>query len=104
MKQAVIIHIPLHENPGGSASERESIEFLEDRLKETIESSQVGEFDGVEYGQGRCVMFTYGPDADQLYGLMEPMLRFARIARGGFAIKRYGEARDPASVEVRVSW
>jgi prolyl oligopeptidase PreP (S9A serine peptidase family) len=48
-------------------------------------------------------MFTYGRDADQLYGLMD-MLRFARIARGGFAIKRYGEARDPASVEVRVNW
>jgi len=44
----------------------------------------------------------YGPDADRLFGVVEPILKAAPLARGGFAIKRYGDAKDLNAVEARV--
>jgi hypothetical protein len=62
----------------------------------------VGEFDGEESGEGRCVLFMYGPDADRLFAVVEPILKAAPLPREGFAIKRYGDVKDHDAVEVRV--
>lgn len=37
----------------------------------------------------------YGPDADQLFAVVEPIPRATPLARGGFAIKRYVKPRMP---------
>jgi hypothetical protein len=102
MEQAVIAHLPLTEEPFGSEREREAIADLVDMLHRAIDDHGVGEFDGDEFGGGRCVLYMYGPDADRLFGVVEPILKAAPLARGGFAIKRYGDVKDLDAVEARV--
>ena len=104
MEQAVIVHLRLRDGRFGSPDERKAIEALEDQILRAIDEASVGEFDGDEFGGGECVLFMYGPDADRLYGVILPLLKAAPAATGGYAIKRYGEARDATSPEVRVAW
>ncbi|BAM89623.1 conserved hypothetical protein [Bradyrhizobium oligotrophicum S58] len=102
MEHAVIAHIPLREGSFGSERECAEIADLAARLQQAIDHQGVGEFDGDEFGGGRCVLYMYGPDADRLFGVIAPILKAAPSARGGFVVKRYGDAKDPEAVEVRV--
>ncbi|WP_108660841.1 hypothetical protein [Acuticoccus kandeliae] len=102
MDQAVIARIPLVEDPFGSDREREIISDLADSLATAINTYGVGEFDGEEFGGGTCVLFMYGPDADRLFGVVEPILKACPLARGGFAVKRYGEADDRNAIAVKI--
>ena len=104
MDHAVIAHLPLSNGDMGTEEERDVIFLLEDRLSAAIERAGAGEFDGNEFGAGECVLYMYGPDADRLYDTIVPHLQMAAAARGGYAIKRYGEATDPSAREVRVAW
>lgn len=103
MEQAVIVYLPLPDDPFGSESEREAIADLAVLLHNAIDEQGVGEFDGEEFGGGRCVLCMYGPDADRLFGVVEPILKATPLARGGFVIKRYGDAKDLGAVEARVN-
>ena len=102
-EQAVIVHIRLTDLPFGSERERQEINALGDELNRLIEKASVGEFDGDEYGGGECSLYMYGPDADALFAIVQPVLLSAPIAKGGFAIKRYGKAQDAKTKEVVVS-
>jgi hypothetical protein len=75
---------------------------VEDRLIEAIDGARVGEFDGNLMGPGEVELYAYGPDADKLFGVMEPILRSVALKEGSYALKRYGEAGDPDAREVRV--
>ena len=103
MEQAVIAHLRLTEDPFGSERECEAIADLAGLLHQAIDDHGVGEFDGEESDGGRCVLYMYGPDADRLFSVVEPILKAAPVARGGFAIKRYGDVKDHNAVEVRVN-
>lgn len=103
MEHAVIVHLPLLEDPFGSEREREIIADLSGELQHAIDRRNVGEFDGEEFGGGRCILYMYGPNADGLFAVVEPILRATSLAQGGFAIKRYGEAKDASAVEVKVN-
>ncbi|MGJ5180952.1 hypothetical protein ACQR16_28740 [Bradyrhizobium oligotrophicum] len=102
MEQAVIAYIPLREGSFGSKRECAEIADLTAKLQQAIDHHGVGEFDGDEFGGGRCVLFMYGPDADQLFGVIAPILKAFPLTRGSIVIKRYGEAKNPDAVEVRV--
>jgi hypothetical protein len=104
LEQAVIVYLRLRDDGFGSREEREVLQALEDQMQQAIEKASAGEFDGDEFGGGECVLFMYGPDADRLYAVIEPLLKNTPAAAGGYAIKRYGGARDPLSRKVRVSW
>ncbi len=104
MDHAVIAHLRLTDRGYGSDGEREAIFLLEDRLAAAIARARAGEFDGNEFGGGECTLYMYGPDADALYNAIVPVLQMNPLARGGYAVKRYGDARDPNSREVRVAW
>jgi hypothetical protein len=104
VEQAVIVHLRLSDGRFGSSEEGESLYALEDQLKRAIEDASAGEFDGDEFGEGECVLFMYGPDADRLFEAVEPLLKTTPAAAGGYAIKRYGEAGDPNASQVRVTW
>jgi hypothetical protein len=104
VEHAVIVHLPLDDARFGSSERREALHALEDELINAIELAEAGEFDGNEFGEGECVFYMYGPDADTLYMVIEVVLQEFPVARGGHAIKRYGPAEDPNSKEVRVTW
>jgi hypothetical protein len=103
MEHAVIVHLRLDDDRFGSDEKRESINKLQDELADSIEQVGGGEYDGDEFGEGECVLFMYGPDADILFETIEPILRRSPDAKGGFAIKRYGEASDRNAREVKVT-
>jgi hypothetical protein len=103
MEHAVIAHIPMIEDTLRSAREREAVIALAEQLERVIDEQQIGEFDGEEFGDSRCVLYMYGPDADLLFEAIEPVLKAASLARGAFVIKRYGEASDAHAVEKRIS-
>lgn len=102
MEHAVIVRLRLSDDAFGSDEDREAMDRLEEELIVAIEEADAGEFDGMETGQGEYVFFMYGPDADRLFKAVEPALRASPATRGGFAVKRYGEATDPTAKEVRV--
>jgi hypothetical protein len=102
MEHAVIIHLRLDDDGFGSDEKRESINELQDALADAIDEAAAGEYDGDEFGEGECVLFMYGPDADVLFDVIKPILKKSSHSKGGFAIKRYGEASDPNAKEVEV--
>ncbi|NJM34761.1 MAG: DUF695 domain-containing protein [Rhodomicrobium sp.] len=70
---------------------------LEDELIDTLEGKDVGELDGHEIAMdGRDgFLFFYGPDADKLYAVIEPVLRASQVTIGGNASLRYGSHTTP---------
>ena len=104
MDHAVIAHLLLSDRNFGTEAEREAIFALEDRLTYAIERARAGELDGNEFGGGECTLYMYGPDADRLYNAIVPVLQMNPLARGGYAIKRYGDVRDPSAREIKVAW
>jgi hypothetical protein len=104
VEQAVKVHLRLSDDAFGTPEDREAIFALEDQLEAAIEETAAGEFDGDEFGQGECVLFMYGPDADRLFTAILPVLKSSHLAKGGWATKRYGDVSDPDAREVRVQW
>ncbi|MER8652936.1 hypothetical protein [Mesorhizobium sp. M0586] len=104
MEQAVIVYLLLSGGQFGAPEERQSVQVLEDRLEQAVSNAHVGEFDGDEFGEGKCTLYLYRPDAEKLFLVIEPVLKSSAVAAGGYAIKRFGAAVDSNAKEVRVSW
>ncbi|WP_292207475.1 hypothetical protein, partial [Mesorhizobium sp.] len=73
-------------------------------LEQVVGNASVGEFDGDKFGEGKCILYMYGPDAERLFVVIEPVLKSSPAAVGGYAIKRFGKAADSSAREVRVTW
>jgi|SRR5688572_13333357 hypothetical protein len=67
---------------------------LEQNLSAAIGSSETGEYDGNEIGDGEVILYMYGPDADALLRAIEPILLGSALARGATVIRRYGPPED----------
>ena len=69
----------------------EPLHDLEDELRATLEGKGVGELDGHEIAMDGSdgFLFLYGPDADALYTVIEPVLRASKVTQGGNATLRY---------------
>jgi hypothetical protein len=104
VKQAVIVHLRLSDDRSGSFEEREGLFALQEQMAEAIKNAAAGEFDGDLWGEGECILYMYGPDADLLFAAIEPLLKSCPLASCGYAVKRYGESADPDAREVRVTW
>jgi hypothetical protein len=99
MEQAVLVY--LYPDVGDDWS----VDLVEDPLIEAIETHGVGELDGHDIAlddSGEVILYAYGPDADALFEVMEPILLAVPPAEGSYAVKRYGEAGDPEATEARV--
>jgi hypothetical protein len=99
--QAVITHLRLSNDDFGTTEEREAVFALEARIANAAE--RVGCFhDGNTFGGGEVELFTYGPDADVVFGVIQNSLRGFEVRPGSYAIKRYGDVEDPNAREERV--
>jgi hypothetical protein len=83
-EHAVIVHI------SNSTDQHIGLDMIEDPLIDAIETAGVGEFDGNEIGPDEALVFMYGPDADALWRVVEPVLRDANLGPGSYAVQRYG--------------
>ncbi len=95
-EQAVIVHLKLR-STWGDVDERGPIFALEDVLGEAIEQSGSGEYDGDEWGQGECVLFMYGPNAERLFETISMELLKFKANPGSWCVLRYG----PPGAEVK---
>ena len=93
-EQAVIVHLTVE------TGREIALDEIEDPLIEAIDRAQVGEFDGNEIGPDAATLYMYGPDADRLFAVVEPILRRASLPAGSQAVVRYG---GPGSEERRVA-
>ena len=84
MEHAVIVHISNSTDPSVG------LDMIEDPLIDAIEATGVGEFDGNEIGPDGALLFMYGPDADALWRVVEPVLRDGNLGSGSYAVLRYG--------------
>lgn len=100
-EHAVILHYALTDDEHGTVEEREAIFALEDRLVNLIESQQLGEHDGNEFGGGEATIYCYGPDAGRLFAGIESAAR-AFPARPACAYLRYGPVSDAKAREERI--
>jgi len=103
-EQGVIVHLRLSDDGFGTDDDRVAILELEDAMEAAVSAESAGLLDGDEFGQGECVLFLYGRDADRLFSVIKPLLESSTIASGGFAIKQYGEPGDLEAETVRVTW
>jgi hypothetical protein len=101
-EQAVIVHLVLSGEGFGTPADRDRVYELEDDLIAAVEAAGVGEYDGNEFGEGEAALYAYGPDADALFAVMEPVITAFGPGAGSFAIKRYGDAGNPAAEESQV--
>ncbi|WRZ87996.1 hypothetical protein OHB54_02310 [Streptomyces sp. NBC_01007] len=101
VEHAVIARYRLGYDGLGEPSQREVVRRAQSLLTEAIGQADVGEFDGNEFGGGEVVLFAYGPDADALFAVMEPILQDLSF-RPAHVILRYGSVDDPSAAEHRV--
>ncbi len=96
VEQAVIVHL--------ADPDAEGVFALESLLDARISAARVGEYDGNEIALdgSEAILYAYGPDADALWQVMEPIVASTSPNAGSYAIKRYGEAGDPSAREVRI--
>jgi hypothetical protein len=95
-EQAVIVHL-LNTN-------FDELVRIEDRLDPAITRAGVGIYDGNEIAVdgSEAVLYAYGPDADALWDVMEPIIADASPPSGSYAVKYYGDVGDPTTHHVRV--
>ncbi|MGW2689906.1 hypothetical protein ACWC6I_43000 [Streptomyces sp. NPDC001414] len=98
VEHAVIARYQLTGDGFGEPGDRAAVRAAQNLLAEAIEQVGVGEFDGNEFGGGEVAVFAYGPDADALFVVMEPILRDLPF-RPANVVLRYGSASDPSAAE-----
>jgi len=92
---AVIVNVPLQ----GADGEFELVDGLGERLRERLESTRAGEFDGNLIGQDWGILYLYGDDADRLWDAIESEVRAASLPAGTYVVKQYG---PPGGRETRI--
>ncbi|MEU0371878.1 hypothetical protein ABZ070_16760 [Streptomyces sp. NPDC006283] len=100
-EQAVIARYRLADDGFGGQDQRATVRQAESLLTEAIEQADVGEFDGHEFGGGEVVLYAYGPEADALFAVMEPVLHGLPF-RPAHVVLRYGSVDDPSASEHRI--
>ena len=87
MEQAIIVKFSY-----GLESTKELFD-LEDLLESAIESAGVGDFDGDEIAADLSdgYLYMYGPDADVVYSVVEPILKSTSFMKSAQVTLVYGE-------------
>ena len=87
MEQAVIVKFSY-----GLESAKELFD-LEDLLESAIESAGAGDFDGDEIAADLSdgYLYMYGPDADVVYSVVEPILKSISFMKSAQVTLVYGE-------------
>jgi hypothetical protein len=97
--QAVILSFDLTSELG-EEDEQKQVYELEDQLDEALQAADAGDCDGHEFGDKEAVLYLYGPDADMVFKLAEPILQKFPLKPIRVTL-RYGEADDPDAKEVQ---
>lgn len=92
--QAVIVYLKLTNSEFGSEGESYALYEVEDAVEGAI--GTVGRLDGHQIGSGYFTIFTYGRDANELFGAMRSALDSPLIRPGSYVLVRRGGPEAPA--------
>ncbi|MES2773276.1 MAG: hypothetical protein V4722_03780 [Bacteroidota bacterium] len=74
----------------------DSLFILEDQLEKVFEETQLGEYDGndiaIDNSDGNLYM--YGPDAENIFNAIKPVLKLTPFMKGAKVTLRYGPPED----------
>ncbi|WP_206606587.1 hypothetical protein [Steroidobacter cummioxidans] len=89
-EQAVIVHFAY------GSTDLQALFELEDQLESAISAAGIGEYDGNEVAVDGSdgYLYMYGPDADKLFEVIQPILERSSFMHGAEVRKRYGSAQD----------
>ena len=79
---SVVIEFPLQDDEFGSPEERDKIHEFADRLDSITREAGVGEYDGDEFGAGRCKLFFFTDTPDEVLKCIEYKLRDSNYVNG----------------------
>ncbi len=79
---SVVIEFPLRHGEYGSNEERAEIHKFADVLDSMTRDSKVGEYDGDEFGAGRCKLFFYSDEPEKLFARIESKLQDSPFSDG----------------------
>ena len=86
---AVLVHLHLGRLPQVIVDEND-LPTLEGKLREALAAAGTGEYESHELGAGGVTLFMYGPDAEALFGAVEPVLREYPLCKGALVVVRRG--------------
>ena len=90
----VVVDFPLRNGDHGSHEERAEIHRFADVLDSIARESNVGEYDGDEFGAGRCKLFFYTDEPEKLFRRIEQELRSSGYIEGMTAkLTRPGQSK-----------
>ena len=87
--QAVLIHLDAKTLPDEVYANYD-LEHLEQRLAYAIRDAAVGEYDSNEYSFDEVVLYMYGPDAEAMYHVIEPIVQDYPLCRNARVVIRPG--------------
>jgi hypothetical protein len=92
MEQAVIVHFQY------GSTDLSRLFALGDKLGRAIKNANAGEYDGNEVATDGSdgFLYMYGPSADQIYRVIEPILTSTDFMHGAEVVRRYGPASSSA--------
>lgn len=76
------VRFALDDSKFGAKSERERIYRFTDKLNAALVAAGTGKYDGDEFGEGECMLFMYGTDAEAIYRTVSPLLSRASFLHG----------------------
>lgn len=93
---AVIVHIEWGEAGRSRGDLSELVDELETEMIKRVAQGKAGEVDGHEIAldDSDASIYLYGKSADRLSSSILPILRAARLPRGSYILKRFGEPGD----------
>ncbi len=68
---------------------------LEDHIRAALAGTGLGEYDGNEFGPGETTLYLYGPDAERLLTLIQPVLTGYPLGRNARVVIRKGGPGAP---------
>jgi hypothetical protein len=93
-EQAVLLHLDGSSLPDEVYPEYD-LATLEDRIQAELAGKGLGEYDGSEFGPGGTTLYLYGPDAERLCALIQPILTAYPLCRNSRVVIRKGGPRAP---------
>src|SRR5262245_45564362 len=91
-EQAVLVYLDGRTLPAEVYQEYD-VGGLEDQLRPLLQQTGVGDYDGNEFGPGEVTLFMYGPDAEALFRVIEPVLLAYPLCQNARVIIRPGGPR-----------
>jgi hypothetical protein len=98
-EDSVVVVVRLSGGEFGSEQERKDIQSLGGRIDAILARDGVGELDGDEFGDHTGTLYFYGPDAERIFAMIEPVLRSWPKMAGGYVIKRFARQNRQQRLE-----